>query len=186
MTMPSLINSTNKQELAAKYKKVYSSISQAYLMAQNDHGGSIEGLCNSNNDYITLFSKYMKNVDTCETNDEKPYCFTRSFKTLQGRVIETDGGATLSTPDGATLLFLHDRSSCDGTMELKKAIGCARVRVDINGVKMPNTVGYDIFDLYLTQNGVIPRGSIDTTVKEDEPNGWGRGITILTTGKINY
>lgn len=186
MTMPSLINSTNKQELVAKYKKVYSTISQAYLMASNDNGGTIEGLCSSDNDYITLFSKYLNNVQTCTTNNENPYCFTRSFKTLSGRKVEIDPGATLTTTDGATLLFYHISSSCTGTTELTKAIGCARIRVDINGNKKPNTVGYDIFDFYLTQNGVIPRGHQDTTAKEKNPDGWGRGMTVLTTGKIDY
>lgn len=186
MTMPTLINNSQKQELVAKYKKVYSEISQAYLMAQNNNGGTIEGLCTSANDYITLFSKYLKNVQTCETNDEKPYCFTRSFKTLTGRVVNTDTGATLTTTDGATLLFYHISSSCKGTTELNKAIGCARIRADINGTKMPNTVGYDIFDFYLTQYGVIPRGHEDTKALENDESGWGRGITILTTGKIDY
>uniref|UniRef100_UPI004026606C type II secretion system protein n=1 Tax=Candidatus Stercorousia sp. TaxID=3048886 RepID=UPI004026606C len=186
MTMPTLINNTKKQELVAKYKKVYAEISQAYLMAQNNNGGTIEGLCTSANDYITLFSKYLKNVQTCETSDKNPYCFTRSFKTLDGRVINSDPGATLTTTDGATLLFLHISSSCKGTTELNKAIGCARIRADINGTKMPNTVGYDIFDFYLTQYGVIPRGHEDTTVNVDDKSGWGRGITILTTGKIDY
>ena len=186
MTMPSLINSTQKQELVAQYKKVYSVLSQAYLMISNDNGGSLEGVFTSNNDYIDVFSKYIKDVKTCRTNEEVTRCYLDSFKSLSGHVVNTDPGSTLTTPDGAILLFLHDSNTCTGTRELNKPIDCGRIRVDVNGVKKPNTVGYDIFDFYITQNGIIPRGHEDTNVEEDDPSGYGRGITILTKGKIDY
>ena len=186
MTMPSLINSTQKQELVAQYKKVYSVLSQAYLMISNDNGGSLEGVFTSNNDYIDVFSKYIKDVKTCRTNEEVTRCYLDSFKYLSGHVVNTDPGSTLTTPDGAILLFLHDSNTCTGTRELNKPIDCGRIRVDVNGTKKPNTVGYDIFDFYITQNGIIPRGHKDTTVEEDDPSGYGRGITILTKGKIDY
>lgn len=186
MTMPSLINSTQKKELVAQYKKAYSVISQAYLMILNDNGGSLEGLFTSSNDYIDIFSKYIKNVKKCQTNDEITRCYLDSFKTLNGGVVNSDVGSTLTTPDGAILLFWHMSNSCTGTAELTKPIGCGRIRVDINGVKKPNTVGYDIFDFYITQEGILPRGHSNTTVSETEIGGWGRGITILTKGKIDY
>ena len=186
MTMPTLINSTQKQELVAQYKKTYSVLSQAYMMLLNDNGGSLEGVFTSSNSYIDVFSKYIKDVKTCRTNEEVTRCYLDSFKTLTGRVVNSDVGSTLTTPDGAILLFYHINNSCIGTRELDKPIGCGRIRVDVNGTKKPNTVGYDIFDFYITQNGIIPRGHEDTTVEEDELDGWGRGITILTKGKIDY
>ena len=186
MTMPSLINSAQKKELVAQYKKAYSVISQAYLMISNDNGGSLEGVFTSYNDYIDVFSKYIKNVKVCRINEQVSRCYLDSYKHLDGSVISTDTGSTLTTPDGATLRFYHINSGCTGTTELKKPIGCGRIRVDVNGIKKPNTVGYDIFDFYITQNGIIPRGHEDTTTKEDASSGYGRGITILTTGKIDY
>ena len=185
MTIPSIINSTQKKELVAQYKKVYSSISQAYLMMQNDNGGTIEGLCSSENDYIELFSKYMNNVKTCKTTEEDlNSCFTRTMKTPSGGSLSSDIGSSLITADGAQLLFYHISSSCTGTTELKKPIGCARIRVDVNGEKKPNTISYDIFDFYLTQNGVLPRGHEDTNA--DTESVWGKGILILTKGKIDW
>ena len=186
MTMPSLINSTQKKELVAQYKKAYSVISQAYLMILNDNGGSLEGVFTSNNDYIDIFSKYIKNVKKCQTNDQITRCYIDSFKTLSGRTIYGDTGSTLTTPDGAILLFHHFNSSCTSTTELEEPIGCGRIRVDVNGVKKPNTVGYDIFDIYITQKGILPRGHENTTIEEINSEGWGRGVTILTKGKIDY
>ena len=184
--MPSLINRTQKQELVAQYKKVYSVISQAYLMILNDNGGSFDGLANSDNDYIDIFSKYIKDVKVCKTNEEVTKCYLDSYKHLDGAVVNTDVGTILTTPDGATLRFNHSSSACTGTTELKEPIGCGRIRVDVNGVKNPNTVGYDIFDFYITQKGILPRGHEDTNTEEDQFQGWGRGITILTKGKIDY
>ena len=186
MTMPVLINTTQKKELVAQYKKTYSVISQAYMMILNDNGGFLEGVFTSNNDYIDVFSKYIKDVKTCKTNEEVTRCYLDSYKHLNGSVINTDPGSTLTTPDGATLRFYHINNSCTGTTELKKPIGCGRIRVDVNGIKKNNTVGYDIFDFYITQNGILPRGHEDTVAEEDDPSGWGRGITILTKGKIDY
>ena len=186
LTMPSLINRTQKQELVAQYKKVYSVISQAYLMILNDNGGSFDGLANSDNDYIDIFSKYIKDVKVCKTNEEVTKCYLDSYKHLDGAVVNTDVGTILTTPDGATLRFNHSSSACTGTTELKEPIGCGRIRVDVNGVKNPNTVGYDIFDFYITQKGILPRGHEDTLTSEDHYSGWGRGITILTKGKIDY
>ena len=186
LTMPSLINRTQKQELVAQYKKVYSVISQAYLMILNDNGGSFDGLANSDNDYIDIFSKYIKDVKVCKTNEEVTKCYLDSYKHLDGGVVNTDVGTILTTPDGATLRFNHSSSACTGTTELKEPIGCGRIRVDVNGVKKPNTVGYDIFDFYITQKGILPRGHEDTLTSEDHYSGWGRGITILTKGKIDY
>ena len=186
ITLPTVINRTQKQELVTRYKKFYSVISQAYILAQNSNGGTIEGLCNSNNDYITLFSKYIKNAKTCTTNEDNPYCFTSEFKTLTGRTISQDPGSTLTTIDGVNIIFLHSSSNCTGTGELKQPIGCARLRVDLNGNKQPNTVGYDIFDFYLTKKGVLPRGHEDTSISENNAEGWGKGPTILKNGKIDY
>ena len=186
MTMPSLINTTQKKELVAQYKKVYSVISQAYLMILNDNGGSLDGVFTSDNEYIDVFSKYIKDVKTCKTNEEVKKCYLDSYKHLDGNVINTDIGSTLTTPDGATLRFNHFDSSCTGTTELKSPIGCGRIRVDVNGIKTPNTVGYDIFDFYITQKGILPRGHKETTTNETQASGWGRGITILTKDKIDY
>ena len=186
MTMPTIINNTQKKELVAQYKKAYSVISQAYMMIANDNGGTVEGVFTSDNSYIDVFSKYIKNVKVCRTSEEITRCYVDSYKHLNGPIVNGDTGSTLTTPDGATLRFYHINSSCTGTTELKKPIGCGRIRVDVNGTKNPNTVGYDIFDFYITQNGIIPRGHEDTTARVDHPSGWGRGVTILTKGKIDY
>ena len=185
MTMPALINTTQKKELVAQYKKTYSVISQTYMMILNDNGGSLEGVFTSDNDYIDVFAKYIKDAKVCRDNENQK-CYIHSFKRLDDTLVNYDHASTLTTLDGAMLGFLHFSSTCTSTSELKGPIGCGRIRVDVNGIKKPNTLGYDVFDFYITQKGILPRGHEDTNTEEDQFQGWGRGITILTKGKIDY
>ena len=186
MTMPSLINSTQKKELVTQYKKTYSVISQAYMMILNENGGSIEGVFKSDNDLIDIFSKYIKDVKICKVDDANSNCPMEPTKRLDGTWLKVDIGSTLTTVDGAVLRLVLFSSECSDTTELNKPIGCGRIRVDTNGKKKPNTLGYDVFDFYITQKGILPRGHEDTSTSEDHVQGWGRGITILTKGKIDY
>lgn len=83
------------------------------------------------------------------------------------------------------MIFNCFSADCTNSTELNQSIGCVRVRADINGLKKPNKVGKDIFDFYITEDRVIPRGDPATTTSPDASSGFGKGYKILTTGKLN-
>ena len=47
MTMPALVNQTNRKQDAAKIKKFYSTMSQAVLLAENEYGSAEDWSVNS-------------------------------------------------------------------------------------------------------------------------------------------
>lgn len=188
MTMPALINQTNNKQHLTAYKKVYSSLSQTLTSIIADNGDSFDGLCQNHNDYLKLFSKYMLKVQECNSNNTTDKCWHSKWYSLNGIAITSNENqfSSLILPDGSIMLFNHLSPDCTSTSELLKPIGCARIRVDTNGNKKPNTVGRDIFDFYITKNRIIPRGSEDTTASTTQPEGWGRGAYLLQEDKMDY
>ena len=186
MTMPTLMNKTKNAELVTAYKKVYSELSQVYMTIKADNGGTLEGLCSTSDDYYELFKKYMKNIRICNKGTASGKCWAENWYYTNGSKVSSaeNDSSSMILPSGASILFYFMSNSCESSNELRKPIGCVRLRVDLNGVKKPNTVGRDIFDFYITKEGLIPRGSEITGV--EITNDWGRGAYILQTGKMDY
>lgn len=186
MTMPALLNKTKNAELVTAYKKVYSELSQVYMTIKADNGGTLEGLCNSSNDYYELFKKYMKNIRICDAGTASGRCWAENWYYINGSKVYSTEAASSSMilPSGASILFMYMSNSCESSVELRRPIGCGRLRVDLNGVKKPNTVGRDIFDFYITKEGLLPRGSEKTGT--DTLSDWGKGAYLLQTGKMDY
>ncbi len=191
MTMPVILNNIQKQQFVSKYKKVYSVLAQIYERARTDNGGYFEGQFGSGKDYVDLFLKYANVIETCSGEQ---YTATSSCHMFPYWHLDKLGGlhaapgcsAFIKLSDGAVIGINDISLDCINDGELNSAIGCARMRVDLNGQKKPNTVGYDVFDFYFTKDGVLPRGHEKTDVSETAASGFGRGMTILRTGKITW
>lgn len=186
MTLPTLINKTQNQELITSFKKVYSELSQVYMKIKADNGGTFDGICKSADDYYTLFAKYMKKVQICEKGTVYGKCWAKNWYASNGIKISSSESesSSLILPSGTSMLFYFMSESCDSANELKEPIGCGRIRVDLNGIKRPNIVGKDIFDFYITKDALIPRGSDKTTVEMTDD--WGRAAYVLQYGKMDY
>lgn len=186
MTLPSLVNKTHNQEYVAAFKKVYSELSQVYMLIKAENGGTFEGLCKSSNDYYTLFAKYLKKVKICKAGSSIGKCWAKDWYYSSGNKVYTSesSSSSLILPSGASMLFLYLSENCDSPNELKENIGCGRIRIDINGTKKPNVVGKDIFDFYVTKDALIARGSQKTNTSQTSD--WGKAAYILQTGRIDY
>ena len=151
-----------------------------------DNGGTLEGLCTTSDDYYDLFKQYMKNVKICSTGTVSGKCWAEKWYYTNGSRIWSNEGASSSMilPNGTSILFMFMNTNCESATELRKPIGCGRLRIDLNGIKKPNTVGRDIFDFYITKEGLIPRGASVTNA--GVTSDWGRGAYILQTGKMDY
>ena len=82
---------------------------------------------------------------------------------------------------------MSSSNTCTGVMNyLIDPIGCGRIRVDVNGFKSPNTVGRDIFDIFILENKIVPKGTDLDTSQCPADHGWGCAGKILRENGMNY
>lgn len=142
MTMPALIANTKKSEYSSKLKKVYSSLSQAVLLAENNTGMS--SLDWGRNGMIQDESGEFDEV----LNDSENYNFFMTYfapvlnytAVEKGGYIESDGeelfhGTKVYLSDGIVLTFTNG--------------ACFDIVADLNGNKRPNLEGRDIYRFLL-------------------------------------
>ena len=62
ITVPSVMNNTNKQEYISGYKKMYSTINQVFNRIKADNGGVIAGVFTSDDQIIDVFSGIFREI----------------------------------------------------------------------------------------------------------------------------
>ncbi len=188
MTMPSLIQNTNDKQTVSRLKKVYSSLSQAYIMLTAEYGDPTnwgivvanggnadtpteEGTKSSVN-LANLFAKYMRTIKNCGAGKG---CFS-SGSTVDNR---QDIGKIMLN-DGTSLGFAGLNGECTNNRGNTKHLSsvCAWIIVDTNGNRRPNQYGVDIFEFSLTKYGIIPYGTPEDTT-------WSFETTCFKSGKYN-
>ena len=192
MTIPTLINKTNKQEYASKLKKAYSTMSQATNRIIADEGnprGDIGGWGTSTEAIFNMYKKYLSNTKVCPNNVTG--CFAGIYKRMNGKKSSIESGVNqygLILADGTALSFSESgfNSSCslnsNGTNNY-----CLHIIVDVNGPKGPNFVGTDTFGFMLKENGLFPTGcDYGTDNCPNATNGWDCSCKVIRDGAINY
>ena len=160
MTIPTLINKTEKQEFVSKFKKNYSVFSSALKMAQAQNGqltgwdwsSQQSGFDNIEN-YILphlQVAENCKNTTNCSLDYDGTFLngdFWINFKT------NTDHYKFVLNDGAAFALYIITSCTENNT-------NCLDVHFDVNGSKGPNKWGRDIFTLevYPFTNDVMPRG----------------------------
>ena len=185
MTMPSLIASHKEKETVVKLKKVYSTISNAYLLAKEKYGtpdnwdlvGYDSGIGAENE--LNKFAEFLNVSKNCGT---EPGCWPKvKYKYLDGSANPTDYDnsntlAKLVMADGTTLLMNVRSEDCTqsrGTSKILQNV-CGTLAVDINGAKPPNQVGKDYFSFSISKEGIVPHGTQDETMFTFEDNCLGK------------
>ena len=168
MTLPSLIQKQTEKATVAKVKKAYSVLQQAFIRAtQENSTPDIWDMMSSQYDnpsivFADKFVPYMNVIVNCIGSDS---IFVKKNCT---KVLYTSTTySSFRTGDGSTFIFQNYTDVCNwgagNTPSLKKI--CGSIFVDINGVNGPNIMGKDIFEFWLTTNGVFPTGTKDDTRK---------------------
>ena len=195
MTIPTLINKTNKQEDVSRLKKTYSTLAQATNKIIADEGNpkaSIGGWATSTEAVYNMYKKYLSKAKDCANGQG---CFANEYyKHLNGgnyKNLDTSAHHRIVLSDGTLVLFDTTNNTCvrdwDGNSD-----SCAQIWVDINGVKGPNTAGRDWFSFLLKENGLYPRGCNNpdctgpTVATVDTIRGLDCTCQILRTGEMNY
>ena len=168
LTVPSLIQNTQKQEYVSALKKAYSTLSQAAQQIITEEGSpkcddggwacSLDGL-------YDIFKKHL-NVMKDDSNKRKLYL-----------------------ADGAVILLCNVFGDCgysghidiDGSKDI-----CAYIYADVNGDKKPNKVGRDNFLFVLKQNGLYPAGCDKDGICMKDGCSYACTCKVLSENAVNY
>ena len=186
LTISNIINNTKKQEYVAGLKKANSVLSQAILkIGQNNcyAVGDYSFLKNIN--FIDEFSKVVSVTKKCNTIAE---CFDNDFYRLDNTLAVISDGKSVISSDGQMFSYTGLNLASDyGISEEDKNNVIGRVVVDINGKKLPNKYGYDIFFFLVVENkGIVPAGSYGTSDCNKSARGISCAAKVLRENAINY
>ena len=205
MTLPMLVQKQQEKVTVSKLKKIYSTISNAYMRAIQDCGSpdqwGLDSYSNSVNKgkepFLKNITPYLKIIDGCYYENS---CDLKKWTVyaLNG----SSNGSTASTrmilADGTLLsgawIYSPTCDSNHGSGALKNI--CGEFFVDLNGNKNPNTIGKDIFVFYFTKTGIEPFGTEVETYRPFEDNckvnssgpGYGYGCTawVIYNENMDY
>lgn len=196
MTLPSLINNAKDKAIIAQLKKSYSVLSQALLLAKNEHEdyvywNIVDYDMNSTKEIYNYLRPHMKVLKECEN---KSGCWAQVIDLKNSNINSTAGMGdsvyNFTLVDGVNVSMNIYSSESDRTLygvtdfPLSPFLG---FWVDVNGDKKPNQLGRDVFLFILTTRGLTPAG-IDSTISDCArgKNGYMCASKVLNEGKINY
>ncbi len=192
ITMPVLINRYQERVTVTKVKKFYSMINQAFLLSVKDNGYANEWNVGDGrnattaNQFASYIKPYLKIVRDCGTSSGC-LAYKESPKMLNNTSTfynyDTNSNYYKMVLADGSYIFL--RGAIDKycqTNDVGISNTCGFVAFDINGGKEPNTVGKDIFVVYITPFTV--KTSPQTCDKTSE--GWSCLAYILKNNNMNY
>ena len=195
VTIPTLVNTTKKNEYVASLKKSNSLMAQAlYKMTENNAYPVGDYSYLDDLDFIDEFAKVVNFSKKCDTFSE---CFAKNlsgsenaYRHLNDTTLTITNGKALITADGqiysaaklpASSAVFHGLSQEDADNAY------CRIIVDVNGEKKPNKFGYDAFIFYVVKNkGIVPAGAYTTSSCNKDSHGSGCAARVLRENAINY
>ena len=169
LTMPSLIQNKQEKERVSQLKKVYSSLSQAFIMAVSQYGTPDEwgmsGMYDEKSHYIfaSNMAKFLKLSQNCIDMDDttaSKVCKPPSdidAKKFSRSVILLDGTRVTFRTWSSNCSMNYSRESINKQLQNT----CGSINIDLNGNKKPNKNGEDRFSFYFTKDAIIPMGIKD-------------------------
>ena len=165
MTIPPLMNNTQNAEFKSAWKKDFSVLSQASLQYLQENQTFLGAT-----DYANLLQPYLKVAQYCPTHSSTEGCWVPSGS---NHYLKTTFGSTIAgTPDNSTNkdlglaqgLILNDGTTLATYSQWSPNCAlagnvCGWVIVDVNGFKAPNTVGRDVYGIFVLPDKVVPMGS---------------------------
>ena len=95
------------------------------------------------------FKPYMNVIQDC-VRQNASIVREKCFSDNSYHVVQPETSAAFVMNDGISLSFRNWEESCNRTIGSIKNV-CGSIVVDINGLKSPNQLGYDIFYFYMTK-----------------------------------
>lgn len=172
LTLPAVINNTEKKERQEALKKAYSTLQQALLMYQKDIGElpTQDTFNSSAETFKKAILSYFSGAIDCGKGTENTACmyayatgsgtnnpyrnYSNSTEALRTKL---DDGQFIVT-DG--MMYFFENPGTGGNIY---------VSVDVNGFKkLPNRWGHDLFTFELTDTGkLLPMGAVGTMYEKN-------------------
>ena len=193
MTIPTLMNNTNKQEYVSRLKKAYSTLSQATNRIISEQGiprGDIGGWANNVNNVYNLYLKHLSTAKECGNSAE---CLNHPITSFYGvpynlHFNTSSNYRRLVLADGMQVAFGDIRTDCSwhpGGLNV-----CGRIFVDVNGDKGPNKLGLDVYQFFIDENNFFYPAGCGTDsgclFGTDDEKGAYCSCKVLREGAINY
>lgn len=157
MTIPTLKDKIEQQQNIVAWKKAYSTIDNAQRQIMNDNGGDLRlGFPGVSGDTAASFNNfakgwipYLKVIKNCDLNKSiTDKCYSGTMKALTDDYTATNYSSFASSlvlSDGTILFFYPgSASNCAGVTFCSDT----HIFVDVNGSKLPNRFGKDIFTIH--------------------------------------
>lgn len=174
MTIPSLQQGMEERATVAAVKKAYSTLSNAYKLAEQENGSpKLWGFTAVNpSPILSKLVPYLKISKDCTDGSSgcfPPVTYFYLDKSLPHNWLNIDSRTDLpkiQLSDGSLIVSYFDSADCSNQWGDSLALQseCATIWVDVNGFKNPNQWGVDLFSFYLTDYGIVPEG-IQTDTK---------------------
>ena len=163
LTLPMIIKNYQYKQKSVALKKAYSTLEQALIMSQQEHGDTSEwerfpyhrdGSLKWANEYIF---KYVKKVTACEGGNRAIKCPTDSDK-----ICNPNGTSCHSVALRMAMYVLADGENIylygGGNPDSNFGTNYIHVIVDTNGINPPNQYGKDVFVFTIGLGGSKPLG----------------------------
>ena len=192
MTIPTLMNNTQKQEFVSQLTKTYSTLSQGLnqIWNNNDTAPGDYEFFNDHN-FLDEFAKVSNIEKKCDTIvaciGENIYDRHRYLNGNNLNSTAFGDGKTVITADGQMISFVKTVISASGLSAEDTANLLGRIIVDVNGNKGPNKIGVDTFLFYLVKGkGILPAGLENSSTCIKSAGGQGCTAKVLKEKAINY
>jgi prepilin-type N-terminal cleavage/methylation domain-containing protein len=191
ITVPSILQNTQRQEYVSKVKKANSVLKQSVYRIALREGLPVADFSSLTDDeFFEDFAKTVNVAKLCTGSTRG--CFADKTTTLNGSTYNFNTNNALITTDG--IAFGWKKASGDGgycrkgITEEDEANCIGRFVVDVNGASPPNRYGYDVFFwLAIDKKGIIPAGSGNNSADCKRTNeGSNCAAKVLKESKISY
>lgn len=146
MTLPTLIQSHKKSEATARLKKFVSSMEQAILFAENDNGTKAY--------QWTDIDDYSEQIaENPQLEHDLTYAYWKKYFAPYIKSVEEEKGVYVETEDGETDNTKRTKIYfADGSTVAMHFGHCIDLIFDINGERLPNSYGKDMFMFFIATN----------------------------------
>jgi prepilin-type N-terminal cleavage/methylation domain-containing protein len=196
-TIPPLAISVQKQRYTTALLKNYSVVANAYKLLDAD-GTTMEAALPGTDNGAAALNKIAPKLNIIKNCGSSMGCFYNSPQyLLNGTVNSSDWDTALNNYFGkailadGTMILIQDLNgsypNCSGSVTIEPPLNkiCGAIIFDVNGAKVPNTYGRDMFYFWITKTGLYPFGNGDGYVCTSGGDGIGCASTVITQG-MNY
>lgn len=171
MTIPTLMQNMQNEQLKTQMRKEYSVLSEAYQLLKTENGTFEDAIggCTGNSQAIDncfkdVFKQKLKYAKECSGGATLGDCFpaesnVKNLNKNNASDAYLGNGYTsgLVLNDGTSLALYLNNTLCKGTAGPNYPnTECGFITIDVNGVKPPNTWGRDIYLFFIYTDAIRP------------------------------